>query len=118
MTDLVHAVFRVLHMVGGFLAFAAAPLALLAVKGSQRHILAGRFFTIGMGMAAASAILLSVMRPQYRGVVLIFALYVRILPRPAQWLVPVVLGIPAIMWARRQFGPRPPRAAREPNAVP
>ena len=219
MTDLVHAVFRVLHMVGGFLAFAAAPLALLAVKGSRRHILAGRFFTIGMGMAAASAILLSVMRPQlflfllgllsvsfigtgylaprigrgsqsgYRwdrvlttlggmtslgllgdGLVhstlmapfptglifgglglwialahwrwrgpadpfgwriehltslmaaytvawcIIFALYVRILPRPAQWLVPAVLGIPAIMWARGRFGPRPPRAAREPRA--
>jgi hypothetical protein len=219
MIDLVRAVFRVLHMVGGFLAFAAAPLALLAVKGSRRHILAGRFFTIGMGMAAASAVLLSVIRSQlflfllgllglfftatgylaprvgrgsqtsYRwdraltavggmaslglvgdGLVhstlmapfptglifgslglwivaahwrwrgpadrlgwriehltsllaaytvawcIIFALYVRLLPRPAQWLVPAVLGIPAILWARQRFGPRNPRAARDPGA--
>ena len=64
MADLVRAVLRVLHMVGGFLAFAVAPLALLAVMGGGRHLLAGRFFTIGMGMATVSAVLLSVIRPQ------------------------------------------------------
>jgi len=219
MTDLVRAVFRGLHMVGGFLAFAAAPLALLAVKGSHRHILAGRFFAIGMGMATLSAILLSLIRPQlfllllgllglfftgtgylaprigrgsrngYRwdraltvvggmaslglvtdGLVhstlmapfptgltfgslglwmaaahwrwrgpadrlgwqvehltsllaaytvawcIIFALYVRMLPRPAQWLVPAIAGIPGILWMRKRFRRLPVRAAREPRA--
>lgn len=35
-----------LHVGGGWLAFGAAPLALLAVKGSRRHVLAGRCFLL------------------------------------------------------------------------
>jgi hypothetical protein len=37
-----------LHVGGGWLAFGAAPLALLAVKGSRRHVLAGRCFVLAM----------------------------------------------------------------------
>ena len=36
------------HVGGGWLAFGAAPLALLAVKGSRRHVLAGRCFVLAM----------------------------------------------------------------------
>jgi len=36
------------HVGGGWLAFGAAPLALLALKGSRRHMLAGRCFVLAM----------------------------------------------------------------------
>ena len=54
-----HAVLRLLHIGGGLLAFAVAPLALLATKGSRRHILAGRCFTLGMAAAAVPGLLLA-----------------------------------------------------------
>jgi hypothetical protein len=41
-----------LHVGGGWLAFGAAPLALLAVKGSRRHVLAGRTFLLAMTPAS------------------------------------------------------------------
>jgi hypothetical protein len=34
----------------------------------------------------------------------VFALYIRVLPRTAQVLIPGVLGVVAILWARRRFG--------------
>ena len=37
-----------LHVGGGWLAFGAAPVALLALKGSRRHILAGRCFLLAL----------------------------------------------------------------------
>jgi hypothetical protein len=37
-----------LHVGGGWLAFGAAPVALLAVKGSRRHVLAGRCFLLAL----------------------------------------------------------------------
>lgn len=37
-----------LHVGGGWLAFVAAPLALMALKGSRRHVLAGRCFVLAM----------------------------------------------------------------------
>ena len=219
MVDSFLAVLRVLHVAGGFVAFAAAPVALLSVKGGRRHILAGRFFALGMGMGTTAGILLSVIRPDlvldlfllglvglfflatgylaprvgrgsrgcYRwdrvltaagllaslalfsygllhttlrapiqeGVVIggfgawvaiahsrwrgpadpsrwrvehltsflaaytvvwlfIFALYIRVLPRTAQLLIPVGLGVAAILWARRRFGE--PRIAPDPAA--
>ncbi len=63
MVEPLYTVFRVLHVGGSFLAFAAAPLALLAIKGSRRHILAGRFFTLGMGTGATAGVLLAGIRP-------------------------------------------------------
>jgi hypothetical protein len=54
--DTLHALLRVTHIAGGLLAFVVAPLALFAVKGSSRHIVAGRCFTLGMGTAAAAGI--------------------------------------------------------------
>ncbi len=58
-----YTVFRVLHVGGGWLAFAAAPLALLAIKGSRQHILAGRCFALGLGVGATAGVLLSAIRP-------------------------------------------------------
>ena len=60
-----YTVCRVLHVGGGWLAFAAAPLALLAVKGGRLHILAGRCFVLSMatGVAAALSSLGSIGRP-------------------------------------------------------
>lgn len=42
MTEPFYTVLRVLHGGGGWLAFVVAPLALLTIKGSRRHILAGQ----------------------------------------------------------------------------
>jgi hypothetical protein len=50
MSDSLHAILRSLHMTGALLAFAGAPLALLAVKGSRRHVVAGRAFVGGMAL--------------------------------------------------------------------
>jgi hypothetical protein len=61
MDDALYRVLRVLHPLGAFLAFAAAPVALVAIKGGWRHILAGRCFALGMGLGATAGILLSVM---------------------------------------------------------
>ena len=46
------------HVGGGWVAFGAAPLALLAFKGSRRHILAGRCFLLAMtpGITAGLAL--------------------------------------------------------------
>ena len=48
MSDTLHAVIRTLHMTGAFVAFTGAPIALLALKGGRRHVLAGRAFVLGM----------------------------------------------------------------------
>jgi hypothetical protein len=47
------------HVGGGWLAFGAAPLALLAVKGSRRHILAGRCFVLAMTPGIATGLTLA-----------------------------------------------------------
>lgn len=56
---------RVLHVGGGWLAFAAAPLALLAVKGGRLHILAGRCFVLSMAAGVTAGILLATIRPDF-----------------------------------------------------
>jgi hypothetical protein len=48
-----------LHVGGGWLAFGAAPLALLAVKGSRRHVLAGRCFLLAMTPGIAAGLTLA-----------------------------------------------------------
>jgi hypothetical protein len=47
------------HVGGGWLAFGAAPLALLAVKGSRRHVLAGRCFVLAMTPGIAAGLTLA-----------------------------------------------------------
>jgi hypothetical protein len=64
MPEPMYSVFQVLHPGGAFLAFAAAPLALLAIKGGRWHILAGRVFTIGMVVGAGAGVLLSLFREE------------------------------------------------------
>lgn len=59
MADWLHASLRSLHVGGAYLAFAAAPLALLAIKGSRRHILAGTCFALGIGISAAAGVALT-----------------------------------------------------------
>jgi hypothetical protein len=59
MPEPMYSVFRVLHPGGAFLAFAAAPVALLAIKGGRWHILAGRVFTLGMVVGATAGLLRS-----------------------------------------------------------
>jgi hypothetical protein len=65
---------RVLHVGGGWLAFAAGPLTLGAVKGSRRHILAGRCFVLSMGTGVTAGVLLSVFRPQPQVTLLLLGL--------------------------------------------
>jgi len=64
-SDVVQTLLKVLHIAGGLLAFAVAPLALLAVKGSRRHIVAGRCFALGMGIAAIAGIALTLALARY-----------------------------------------------------
>ena len=52
MPDLLHTLLRGLHLGGAYLAFAAAPVALLAIKGSRRHIVAGTCFALGIALSA------------------------------------------------------------------
>jgi hypothetical protein len=63
MVEPFYTVFRILHIGGGWVAFIAAPLALLAVKGSRHHILAGRCFALGLGVGATAGVLLAAIRP-------------------------------------------------------
>ena len=65
MVEPFYTVCRVLHVGGGWLAFAVAPLALGAPKGSPRHILAGRCFVVGMGTGAMAGVLLAVIRSDF-----------------------------------------------------
>jgi hypothetical protein len=50
-----------LHVGGGWLAFGAAPLALLAGKGSRRHVLAGRTFLLAMTPGIIAGLALATM---------------------------------------------------------
>jgi hypothetical protein len=47
------------HVGGGWLAFGAAPLALLAPKGSRRHILAGRCFLLALTAGITAGLILA-----------------------------------------------------------
>ena len=57
--ELYYSALRFLHPLGAFLGFAAAPIALLSVKGGRRHVVAGRWFVGGMTLGATAGILLS-----------------------------------------------------------
>jgi len=48
-----------LHVGGGWLAFGAAPLALLAVKGSRRHVIAGRCFLAALTIGITAGLVLA-----------------------------------------------------------
>jgi hypothetical protein len=73
-TEPFHTVLRVVHGGGGGLAFAVAPLALLTIKGSRRHILAGQCFIGVLGTGVTAGILLSVLRPQLQLTLLLLGL--------------------------------------------
>lgn len=62
MVEPFYRVCRVLHVGGGWLAFAAGSLAVAAVKGGRRHILAGRCYAVSMTIGVTAGILLSVFR--------------------------------------------------------
>jgi len=53
---------RFLHPGGWLVAFLAAPVALLAIKGGRRHILAGRIAALGMATGTTAGILLALIR--------------------------------------------------------
>jgi uncharacterized membrane protein len=60
MTEPVHTtVLQTLHVGGGWLAFALAPVALLARKGSRRHIFAGRGFVLALTAGITAGLLLA-----------------------------------------------------------
>jgi len=48
-----------LHVGGGWLAFGSAPIALLARKGSRRHIVAGRCFVLALTVGITAGLLLA-----------------------------------------------------------
>jgi hypothetical protein len=49
-----------LHVGGGWVAFGAAPVALLALKGSRRHVLAGRCFLLALTTGITAGLVLAV----------------------------------------------------------
>jgi hypothetical protein len=65
MVEPFYTVFRVLHAGGSWLAFLTGPLTLGAVKGSRRHILAGRCFVLSLGTGATAGVLLATIRPDF-----------------------------------------------------
>jgi hypothetical protein len=50
---------QTLHVGGGWLAFGAAPIALLAVKGSPRHVWAGRCFLLALTTGITAGLVLA-----------------------------------------------------------
>jgi hypothetical protein len=50
---------QALHVGGGWLAFGAAPIALLAVKGSPRHVWAGRCFLLALTTGITAGLVLA-----------------------------------------------------------
>ena len=50
---------QALHVGGGWLAFGAAPIALLAVKGSRRHVWAGRCFLLALATGITAGLVLA-----------------------------------------------------------
>jgi hypothetical protein len=52
-------ILQALHVGGGWLAFGAAPIALLVRKGSRRHILAGRCFVLALTGGITAGLLLA-----------------------------------------------------------
>ncbi len=62
MVEPFYTVCRVLHVGGGWLAFASGAVALGAAKGSRAHILAGRCFALSMAIGVTAGILLSIFR--------------------------------------------------------
>jgi hypothetical protein len=63
MTEPFYTVLRALHVGGGWVAFGVAPLALLALKGGRRHVLAGRCFVLSLGTGVTAGVLLALIRP-------------------------------------------------------
>ena len=57
-----YTILRFLHPAGAFLAFAVAPIVLLATKGGRRHIIAGRVFAVGMLLGMTAVVLLAGIR--------------------------------------------------------
>jgi hypothetical protein len=53
-------ILRILHVGGGWLAFVAAPIALSALKGARRHVLAGRWFLVALTLGIAAGLVLAV----------------------------------------------------------
>ena len=50
---------QALHVGGGWLAFGAAPIALLALKGSRRHVWAGRCFLLALTIGITAGLVLA-----------------------------------------------------------
>lgn len=50
---------QALHVGGGWLAFGAAPIALLAVKGGRRHVRAGRCFLLALTIGITAGLVLA-----------------------------------------------------------
>jgi hypothetical protein len=59
MAEPFYTMLRVLHVGGGWLAFGIAPIALLALKGSRRHVLAGRGFVLSMATGITAGLILA-----------------------------------------------------------
>jgi hypothetical protein len=71
-----HALLLALHIAAGHLALVAAAAALLAGKGGRRHAYAGRIFTLGMAIVFATAVPMTLIRPNlFLFLVAIFSFY-------------------------------------------
>jgi hypothetical protein len=64
MTEPYYTALRALHMGGGWLAFAVAPVVLLARKGGHRHIMYGRCFLVAFTVGIIAGLLLAAIRSE------------------------------------------------------
>ncbi|HSE66535.1 MAG TPA: hypothetical protein VLB12_06095 [Gemmatimonadales bacterium] len=64
MTEPYYTILRALHMGGAWLAFAVAPVVLLARKGGHRHIIYGRCFLVAFTVGIFAGLLLAAIRSE------------------------------------------------------
>lgn len=74
MTEPYYTILRGLHMWGDWLAFAVAPVVLVARKGGRRHILYGRCFLVAFTVGITAGLLLAAIRSEPIMVLFIFGL--------------------------------------------
>lgn len=58
-------IFLALHIIGGAVGLFSGTINIIRKKGDKKHKLAGKFFLYGMLLAGFSALLISVMHPNY-----------------------------------------------------
>ena len=87
-------IFLVLHITGGAVGLLSGTINIIRKKGDKKHKLIGKFFLYGMLLAGFSALVLSVLHPNYfLFIVGVFTLYIKLFLQQEKFgIVFVVFG--------------------------